>query len=84
MVHREEATWTIRIEAAAEFDEGYTGELDGYAWRDGAFRELQQRAVTAVMRALTGTPGWHVRTGNRGMSATDEVLIHVTVDPKAL
>ncbi len=76
MVHREEATWTIRVEASAEFGEAYDGDLDGYAWREQQFRDLQQRAITAVLRALTGLPGWRVRTGNRGLPASDEVLIH--------
>ncbi len=80
MNHREEATWTIRIEASAEFDENYDGELDGFAWREKQFRELQNRAVGAVLRALWGTPGWRVRTGNRGLAATDEVLVHVDLD----
>jgi len=81
MVHREEATWTIRIEASAEFDEAYDGELDGFAWREQQFRELQERAASAVLRALAGTPGFRVRTGNRGLPATDELLIHVELAP---
>jgi hypothetical protein len=80
MVHREEAVWTIRIEASAEFAEDYDGELDGFAWRESQFRELQNRALTAVLRALSATPGWRVRTGNRGMVATDEVLVHAELD----
>jgi hypothetical protein len=80
MNHREEATWTIRIEASAEFDEQYDGDLDGFAWREKQFRELQNRAVAAVLRALSSTPGWRVRTGNRGLPATDEVLVHVELD----
>lgn len=80
MVHREEVTWTIRVEASAEFDESYDGELDGYAWRDQQFRELQNHATSAVLRALSGLAGWRVRTGNRGLPATDEVLIHVELD----
>jgi hypothetical protein len=80
MLHREEATWTIRVEASAEFPETYDGELDGLAWRESQFRELQNRALSAVLRALGGTPGWRVRTGNRGLAATDEVLVHVELD----
>jgi hypothetical protein len=80
MIHREEVTWTIRIEASAEFDESYDGDLDGYAWRDQQFREVQQRATSAVLRALSGLGGWRVRTGNRGLPASDEVLIHVELD----
>jgi hypothetical protein len=80
MVHREEVTWTIRVEASAEFDESYDGELDGYVWREQQFRELQQHATAAVLRALAGIRGWRVRTGNRGLAATDELLIHVDLD----
>jgi len=80
MVHREEVTWTIRVEASAEFDEAYDGELDGYAWRDHQFRDLQQRATSAVLSALAGVPGWRVRTGNRGLPSSDEVLIHIELD----
>jgi hypothetical protein len=80
MVHREEATWTIRIEATAEFDEAYDGELDGYAWRATQFRELQNRAAAAVLRAVASTPGFRARTGNRGLPATDELLIHVDLE----
>ena len=80
MTHREEATWTIRIEASAEFDDSYDGDLDGYAWRDQQLLELQQHAITAVLRALSAQKGWRVRTGNRGLAATDEVLIHVELD----
>jgi hypothetical protein len=83
MRHREETTWNIRIEASAEFDEDYQGELDGYAWRDGLFREVQRRATTAILRELAASPGWRVRTGNRGLPATDEVLIHIELDPAA-
>lgn len=79
-MYREETTWTIRIEAGAEFDESYDGELDGYAWREKQFRALQSVALSAVLRALAGTPGWRVRTGNRGMAATDEVLVHLELD----
>lgn len=77
MIHREEATWTIRIEAGAEFGEDYDGELDGYAWRERQFRELQEQATAAVLRTLSGLGAWRVRTGNRGLPASDEVLIRV-------
>ena len=81
MVHREETSWTIRIEAAAEFEPDYQGELDGYVWRDTLFRALQNRALTALLRELAATPGWNVRPGNLGLPLTDEVLLYVTLDP---
>lgn len=79
-MYREEATWTIRIEAAAGFDDDYDGDLDGFAWRERQFRELQTTLLGAVMRALASAPGWRVRTGNRGLSSSDELLVHVELD----
>lgn len=80
MAYREEAVWNIRVEASAEFGDDYDGELDGFAWREAQFRELQNRVVSAVLRTLAATPGWRVRTGNRGIASTDEVLVHVDLD----
>lgn len=80
MIHREDTTWAIRIEAGAEFDEAYDGELDGFAWRERFRREVQPRVLAAVLRELAATPGWRVRTGNRGLPAHDEVLIHLELD----
>jgi hypothetical protein len=33
-----------------------------------------------VLRTLATTPGWRVRTGNRGIASTDELLVHVDLD----
>jgi hypothetical protein len=80
MRHREETSWNLRIEASAEFDPDYDGELDGYVWREELFREVQRRAAAALLRELAAIPGWRVRTGNRGLPATDEILIHLELD----
>ena len=77
MDYREETTWVIRIEAGASFDEDYDGEMDGYAWRERFYREVQPRVVAAVFRELSGLPGWKMRPGNRGLSSRDEVLVHL-------
>jgi len=79
MLHREETTWKIRIEATADFEEDYDGELDGYAWRDVLFRDLQKRVAAVVLRELAAQPGWKVRTGNAGLASTDELLIQLEV-----
>jgi hypothetical protein len=84
MQHREETTWNIRIEASAEFDPNYQGELDGYEWRDRLFPELQRRVTAAVLRELAQAPGWRVRTGNRGLPASDEVFVLIELDPGAV
>ena len=75
--YREETTWTIRIEAGASFAEDYDGDMDGYAWRERFYRDIQPRVLATVLRELGATPGWKVRTGNRGLSSRDEVLIHL-------
>lgn len=80
MAYREESSWTIRIEASAEFDEDYQGELDGYAWRERLFHDLKRRVASAVLNELASAGGWRVRTGNRGLPASDELLIHLEVD----
>ncbi len=80
MTYREDTTWVIRIEAAAEFDEAYQGELDGFAWRELFQRQIQPRVIAAVLREIGAVPGWQVRTGNRGLPAQDEVLVHVELD----
>jgi hypothetical protein len=78
--YREEAGWTIRIEAGAAFEDDYDGELDGYVWRETHFREIQRRVLAVVMRELAATPGWRVHAGNRGLPATDEVMLHLELD----
>jgi hypothetical protein len=78
--YREEATWSIRIEAGASFDDAYDGELDGYVWRETQFRDIQRRVLALVMRELAATPGWRVHAGNRGLAATDEVMLHLELD----
>ena len=80
MSYREEATWAIRIEAGADFGDDYQGEMDGYVWREQAFRDVQRRVLNAVLRELSATPGWRARTGNRGLPATDEVTIILELD----
>ena len=75
MDYREETSWAIRIEAAATFGEHYDGDDDGYAWRDAFVREIQPAIAAAVYRQLSALPGWTVRPGNRGLPATDELMI---------
>ena len=84
MDYREETTWVIRFEAGASFGEEYDGELDGYAWRELFYRDIQPRVVAAIFRELEKTSGWKIRPGNRGLSSRDEVLIHMELDESSL
>lgn len=78
--YREETTWTIRLEVGAAFPDDYDGEDDGYEWRARFQREIQPAIAAAVFRQLRALDGWKVRPGNRGIAATDELLIHLELD----
>jgi hypothetical protein len=73
----EERDFTLRFDLRCAFEEGYDGELDGYAW----LREFQDRiapqVVEAAVRAIRAHPDWTVRPGNRGRAIEDEVTLVV-------
>ncbi|HEY7139676.1 MAG TPA: hypothetical protein VIE44_06250 [Methylomirabilota bacterium] len=73
----EERDFTLRFDLRCTFEEGYDGELDGYAW----LREFQDRIVPglieSVVRTVRAHPGWTVRPGNRGRAIEDEVTLVV-------
>ena len=73
----EERDFTLRLDVRCTFEDGYDGELDGYAW----LREFQDRIVPRVVEAAVHTirahPGWTVRPGNRGRAIEDEVSLVV-------
>ncbi len=73
----EERDFTLRLDLRCTFEDGYEGELDGYAW----LREFQDRiaplVVKAAVHAIRAHPGWAVRPGNRGRAIEDEVSLVV-------
>ncbi|MFI5008394.1 MAG: hypothetical protein ACHQKZ_13185 [Solirubrobacterales bacterium] len=73
----EERDFTLRFDLRCAFEEGYDGELDGYAW----LREFQDRiapqVVEAAVRAIRAHPDGTVRPGNRGRAIEDEVTLVV-------
>ncbi len=80
MDYSEETSWTIRLEATAQFGDDYDGEDDGYVWREKFIREIQPQIAATVFRALSAVPGWKVRPGNRGLPTADELFIHLERD----
>ena len=87
MHHREEGRFTIRIELAAEFDESYEGEEDGYAWLRGWQEELRPRLARAVFDVLRD--GGHFdaipasRGGNPDENLEIDVRLRVAGGPRA-
>lgn len=73
----EERDFTLRLDLRCEFEEEYTGELDGYAWLREFHDRIVPRLIHAAVQAIHAQPGWTVRPGNRGRAPEDEVLLIV-------
>jgi hypothetical protein len=67
-VHREHARFVVRIELSAEFDEGYEGDDDGYAWLARWRSRVQPRVLRAVFEQLRAEPGFSAVPASRGKS----------------
>lgn len=65
-MHREEREFTIVVHVAAEFDDDYTGDQDGFAWHEDFEHEVRPRIVAAVFEALRSQPGWRAVAAPRG------------------
>lgn len=77
-VHREEASFVVRVELSAEFDEDYEGDDDGQAWLEAWRARVQPRLVRAVFAELRAEPGFSALPVSRGKNPDDEIEIAVT------
>jgi hypothetical protein len=73
----EERDFTLRLDLRCAFEDGYEGELDGYAWLREFQDRIAPRVVEAAVRVIRGHPGWAVRPANRGRALEDEVSLVV-------
>lgn len=73
----EERDFTLRLDLRCAFEEGYDGELDGYAWLREFQDRIAPRVVEAAVQAIRAHPDWTVRPGNRGRAIEDEVTLVV-------
>jgi hypothetical protein len=80
-VHREGASFVLRIELSAEFGEDYEGDDDGNAWLERWRARVQPRLLRAVFDELRREPGFSAIPASRGKSPDDEVEIAVRFDP---
>ena len=53
----EERDFTLRLDLRCAFEEGYDGELDGYAWLREFQDRIAPRVVEAAVRAIRAHPG---------------------------
>jgi hypothetical protein len=65
-MHREEREFSIVLHVAAEFDDDYTGDQDGFVWHEQFEHGLKPRLVAAVFDALRAQPGWRAVAAPRG------------------
>jgi hypothetical protein len=65
-MHREEREFSIVVHVAAEFDDDYSGEQDGFVWHEAFEHGLKPRLVAAVFDALRADPGWRAVAAPRG------------------
>ncbi len=80
-VHREEASFVVRIELQAELDEDNEGDDDGYAWLERRRANVQPRIARAVFDQLRAEPRFSAVPVSRGKSPDDELEIAVRYSP---
>jgi hypothetical protein len=80
-VHREEASFVVRLELSADFDEDYEGDDDGGAWLQAWRARVQPRIVRAIFAELRAEPGFSALPVSRGKSPDDEIEVAVTFRP---
>ncbi len=82
-VHREEGSFTVRIELSAEFGEAYEGDDDGNAWLQRWRARVQPRLARAVFDLLRAEPGFSAVASPRGRNPEEELEISVRFEPAA-
>jgi hypothetical protein len=82
-VHREDGSFTVRIELSAEFGEAYEGDDDGNAWLERWRARVQPRIVRAVFEQLRAEPGFTAVPVSRGKNPEEELEIAVRFDADA-
>lgn len=77
MPYREERELVIRLHLAAEFDETYEGDADGYEWYGEFDRRVRPALLRELMRVLTASGNYRITPINRGLDAHEELELSV-------
>ncbi|MGD0675594.1 MAG: hypothetical protein ABSC94_09265 [Polyangiaceae bacterium] len=75
--HREEGRFVVHVELAAEFDDDYEGEEDGYAWLERWRARVVPRLARAVYDVLRAEPGFDAIPTSRGRDPSQHLEIDV-------
>jgi len=81
MRHREDRHFQINLHLAAEFDESYEGDDDGFAWHERFDREIRPQLLAAVFDVLRAHPRFSAVPAPRGRDPQDVVDIDVSFRP---
>ena len=65
-MHREEREFSIVLHLAADFDESYEGDEDGFAWHEHFEEVLKPRLVSAVLGVLQAEGSYRIVAAPRG------------------
>ncbi len=82
-VHREDGSFSVRIELSAEFGEDYEGDDDGYAWLAAWRSRVQPRLARAIFEQLRAEPGFTALPVSRGRNPEEALEIEVRFHPQA-
>ena len=80
-VHREEGSFSVHVELAAEFGDDYEGDDDGNAWLERWRASVQPRLTRAIFEQLRAEPGFSAIPVSRGKSPEDTLEIAVRFAP---
>jgi hypothetical protein len=80
-VHREEGSFSVRVELSAEFGDEYEGDDDGNAWLERWRATVQPRLTRAIFEQLRSEPGFSAIPVSRGKSPDDALEIDVQFAP---
>ena len=76
-VHREDGSFSVRIDLSAEFTEDYEGDDDGFAWLEKWRSRVQPRLARAIFEQLRAEPGFTAIPVSRGRNPEDALEIEV-------
>jgi hypothetical protein len=80
-VHREEGSFSVRIDLLAEFGEDYEGDDDGNAWLQSWRARVQPRLARAIFETLRSEPGYSAIPVSRGSDPEEALEIAVRFVP---
>jgi hypothetical protein len=75
--HREEGRFVVRVELSADFDEGYQGDDDGYAWLRRWRERVRPRLARVILEELRADPGFDAIPTSRGISPDEGLEVTV-------